>query len=96
MPPAVSMQRIDISCSDDERLAEACTLARNARCQLVVDRTGVGGCQLPSLLSRPIRHSRATIIGMDALPPKEDVRPFLNVGRLLTAGGTNVPAVCRG
>ena len=35
----------------------------------------------------------ATAIVMDAPPPKEDVRPFLNVGRLLASGNIQVPGV---
>lgn len=35
----------------------------------------------------------STAIVMDAPPPKEDVRPFLNVTRLLASGGVNVPDV---
>ncbi|MBL8311897.1 MAG: phosphotransferase [Burkholderiales bacterium] len=35
----------------------------------------------------------ATAIIMDAPPPKEDVRPFINVTRLLADGGVHVPAL---
>jgi len=35
----------------------------------------------------------ATIIAMDAPPPKEDCRPFVHVARLLAAAGVHAPAV---
>ena len=34
-----------------------------------------------------------TVIAMDAPPPQEDCRPFVNVARLLRAAGVNAPAV---
>lgn len=88
------MQRIDISpAQDDERLAEA------VRWLATLD-TAWSSIEPASADASFRRYFRvrsattgATAIVMDAPPPKEDVRPFLNVGRLLTAGGTNVPAV---
>ena len=35
----------------------------------------------------------ATLIAMDAPPPKEDCRPFVHVARLLAAAGVHAPAV---
>ena len=35
----------------------------------------------------------ATIVAMDAPPPKEDCRPFVHVARLLAAAGVHAPAV---
>ena len=38
-------------------------------------------------------HNGKTAIVMDAPPPKEDVRPFVSVGRLLASGGIHVPQI---
>jgi len=43
---------------------------------------------------RPIDSgARTTLIAMDAPPPQEDIRPFLNVQTLMAQGGLRVPGV---
>jgi len=37
--------------------------------------------------------ARTTLIAMDAPPPQEDIRPFLNVQMLMAQGGLRVPSV---
>lgn len=88
------MQRIDISPAQaDDRLADA----ERWLAALESPWSSIEPASADASFRRYFRvrsgSDGSTAIVMDAPPPKEDVRPFLNVSRLLASGGVNVPAV---
>ncbi len=88
------MQRINISPAQaDERLAEAVRWLAAVGGKWSSIEPASADASFRRYFRVRASADDATAIVMDAPPPKEDVRPFLNVSRLLADGGIHVPAV---
>ena len=89
------MQRIDLPpAGQDARLDEAVLWLANLPTGAGPRWTRIAIASEDASFRRYFRVSDdhgATAIVMDAPPPKEDVRPFISVGQLLTDGGIHVP-----
>ena len=93
------MQRIDLpSPATDTRLDEAISWLSSAPLadKSVGEWTSISTASADASFRRYFRVTSATgatAIVMDAPPPQEDVRPFVNVAHLLAEGGVHVPAL---
>ncbi len=93
------MQRIDLpSPATDTRLDEAISWLSNAppTDKAAGEWTSIATASADASFRRYFRVTSATgatAIVMDAPPPQEDVRPFVNMSHLLAEGGVHVPAL---
>ena len=93
-PSAVSMQRINIPPAQaDQRLADATDWLATLDARWSSIEPASADASFRRYFRVRSANDNSTAIVMDAPPPKEDVRPFLNISRLLASGDVNVPVV---